>query len=264
MSSASVDALIVKFTLRWQGRQMQARLPLPVVPLSPRSFVPMAQQLASAVSTLAEQAVKDQGLEVSCKAGCGACCRQVVPVSETEARHLRDLIEEMPEPRRQTVRDRFTAGRQKLADSGMLDTFLHPADKADRVGDGLEYFRLGIPCPFLEDESCSIHAGRPVSCREYLVTSPAEHCSAPTRETVRTVPLPTRPFPAMSAMDGPTADGGTRWVPMILAPEWADRNPDPEPTATGVQLFERFANVLNEQKYPGSPDPVSVEVEVAK
>lgn len=264
MSDVSVDVLVVKFALRWQGRQVQARLPLPVVPLSPRSFVPMAQQIASAVCSLAESAVQDQGLEVSCKAGCGACCRQIVPVSETEARHLRDLIEEMPEPRRQTVRDRFAAGRRTLADAGMLDDLLDPEKRTDRAGDGLEYFRLGIPCPFLEDESCSVHPDRPVSCREYLVTSPAENCSAPSAETVRTVPLPTRPFPAVSAMDGPTPTGGTRWLPMILAPDWADRNPEPEPTATGVELFERFANALNEQKYPGSPDPVSAEVETTE
>ncbi len=41
------------------------------------------------------------------------------------------------------------------------------------------YFHLGIACPFLEDESCSIHADRPISCREYLVTSPAVNCADP-------------------------------------------------------------------------------------
>ena len=37
---------------------------------------------------------------------------------------------------------------------------------------GREYFQLGIPCPFLEEESCSIYHDRPITCREYLVTSP--------------------------------------------------------------------------------------------
>jgi Fe-S-cluster containining protein len=39
-----------------------------------------------------------------------------------------------------------------------------------------------MPCPFLEDESCSIHPDRPLVCREYLVTSPAELCAGPRRK----------------------------------------------------------------------------------
>jgi hypothetical protein len=50
-------------------------------------------------------------------------------------------------------------------------------------------------------------------------------------------------------------------MPMILATDWAGANPEPEPTATAVELFERVAAVLSEQKYPGSDDPVSVERE---
>lgn len=258
----SPEFATVRFTLRWRGRQMQARVPLPMVPVSPRGLLPLAQQLGSVIANLAEAAVQDQGLQISCKAGCGACCRQMVPVSETEARHLRDLIDDLPEPRQTLVRGRFALGRQKLAEVGMLDDLLDPARRTVRAGDGVEYFRLGIACPFLDDESCSIHPDRPVSCREFLVTSPAEHCSAPSAETVRAVPLPTRPFPAASSFDGLTLSGGVRWMPMILAPEWAKANPEPEPTATAVELLERFAAVLNEQKYPGSDDPVSVEREV--
>ena len=44
---------------------------------------------------------------------------------------------------------------------------------------GLKYFALGIPCPFLEEERCTIHEIRPLRCREYLVVSPAEHCAHP-------------------------------------------------------------------------------------
>jgi Fe-S-cluster containining protein len=246
----------VPFRVRWQGRQLQARIPLPTVRVSPRAFLPLVQQLASAIVGLAEAAVRDHGREVSCRAGCGACCRQVVPVTETEARHLRDLIEGLPEPRRSAVRERFAAGKERLAAAGLLEAFRHPTDQTGRDENGLDYFRLGIACPFLEDESCSIHPDRPVACREYLVTSPPEHCSAPTADTIRQVVLPTRPMPAFAALDGPAPDGGTRWVPLLLAPEWADEHPEPEPTEPGTALFARFAAALNAQKFPDSQDPV--------
>ena len=49
---------------------------------------------------------------------------------------------------------------------------------------------MGVPCPFLEDESCSIHPERPLVCREYLVTSPAALCAGPTQEGVTPVAVP--------------------------------------------------------------------------
>ena len=42
---------------------------------------------------------RPRGVRVSCRAGCGACCRQLVPIAEAEARRIRDLVEAMPEPR---------------------------------------------------------------------------------------------------------------------------------------------------------------------
>jgi Fe-S-cluster containining protein len=178
-------------------------------------------------------------------------------VSESEARYLRELIEALPRPRRQTVRDRFAAGRERLAAAGLLEALRDTGAIEDRVALGMQYFRLGIACPFLEDESCSIHPDRPIACREYLVSSPAGNCAAPTRETIRQVPLPTRVMPAFSTLDGLTQTGSTRWMPLLLAPEWADAHPDePEATQTGPEMFARLMAALNAQKFPGSPDPV--------
>jgi len=257
------ERVTVDFRLRWKGRQLQARIPLPTVPMTPRAFLPLAQQLGSAVASLAEAAIRDQGQEISCKAGCGACCRQAVPITETEARYIRDLIEGLPEPRRQMIRDRFTAGRRRLAEAGLLEALQNLADAPDSLPVGLEYFRLGIACPFLEDESCSIHEQRPVSCREYLVTSPAENCRILSAETVRQIPLPTRPMPAFSILDGRTPTGRVRCVVLLLAPEWAEENPEPEATETGPELFARFVSALNEQKFPGSPDPIPMAEETS-
>ena len=122
------------------------------------------------------------GKSISCKAGCGACCRQLVPITPTEAYNLRDLIESLPEPRRSDIRARFAEARRKLDEAGLLEKLLHPETVGDELrAVGMEYFRLGIACPFLEAESCSIYPDRPIACREYLVTSPAEG-AAPRRK----------------------------------------------------------------------------------
>src|SRR5262249_44693347 len=129
---------------------------------------------------------------ISCKAGCGACCRQLVPISEVEARNIGELVNSLPEPRRSQICARFAEARHRLEKAGLLEKLLHPENwpKDERQATGTWYFEQGIACPFLEKESCSIYADRPIACREYLVTSPAEHCAHPSAETVRCVKMP--------------------------------------------------------------------------
>src|SRR3546814_20568883 len=55
---------------------------------------------------------------------------------------------------------------------------------------GLDYFRAGVACTFLVDESCGIYAVRPMKCRAYLVTSHAANSADPTPDGVRMVGLP--------------------------------------------------------------------------
>src|SRR5262249_11986502 len=102
------------------------------------------------------------------------------------------------------------------------------------------YFRAGVACPFLEEESCSIHPDRPLACREYLVTSPAENCSHPTEETVHMIPIPSGGGKAVRALDRQTSPGRAGWVPLILALEWAETHPEEPAALTGPQLLEEF------------------------
>jgi len=37
---------------------------------------------------------------------------------------------------------------------------------------------LGLPCPFLKQDACSIHSTRPVACREHLVVTPPSRCAS--------------------------------------------------------------------------------------
>src|SRR5262249_59780961 len=91
----------------------------------------------------------------------------------------------------------------------------------ERRAAGVRYFLQAIPCPFLEEEACSIYAERPLSCRDYVVTSPPENCSLPTPETVRRVPLAINMW---QATHGTVQSAGAQrpWVPLALAPEWAE------------------------------------------
>ncbi len=81
-----------------------------------------------------------------------------------------------------------------------------------------EYFRLRIPCPFLEDERCGIHPVRPLACREYLVTSPPAACAGVGR--VDRVAVPGRLSQRMEQDES----GRANWIPLVLAPQWVEVN----------------------------------------
>src|SRR3954470_10189270 len=72
-------------------------------------IVPALQGLVNAVVEAAET-----GKAISCRKGCGACCRQLVPVSRTEGERLLDLVDAMPRDRRKEIRRRFAAAEAIL------------------------------------------------------------------------------------------------------------------------------------------------------
>jgi Fe-S-cluster containining protein len=212
-----------------------------------RALLPVFQTLTEALVANGERTAAAEGRAVSCRKGSGACCRQLVPVSEIETRHIRDLVAAMPESRRSAVLSRFAEAIQWLDEAGLLDILRRPeaVPFEERRRLGLEYFGLGIPCPFLEDESCSIHPDRPIVCREYLVTSPAENCARPSPETIDRVALPSRLSGTLARFVEDGDAPRTTWVPLVLALEWAAAHPSDGPPRPGPEwlqtLFRRWA-----------------------
>jgi Fe-S-cluster containining protein len=224
-------------------QNLAARLPKAAV--KPQGVLPILQELTDAVVANAEANLAAEGKQVSCQKGCGACCRQVVPISVPEAYHLRDVVASLPEPRQTAVRERFAAGVARLRAAGVLDPIAsrEAGDRAQLAELGLAYFYAGVPCPFLEEESCTIHADRPLACREYLVSSPAAHCANPSPETIERVKLGGSVSEAlMLAAPGPRPQ--TPFVPLILALEFAEANPDTLPEKAGVRWLDTVVTNL--------------------
>jgi Fe-S-cluster containining protein len=236
---ASFATATVEFSVADQP--IHTEITLPNRPVRPLQMLPIFNRFAEIVIDLAVERSEAEGKNISCKAGCGACCRQLVPLSETEGVHIAEVVQNLPEPRRSIIKARFIEARKRLSQSGMLDRLRKPSDLegVDVNTFGLEYFHLGIACPFLEDESCSIHEVRPISCREYLVTSPAEHCAKPQPGTVHCVPLGATVSKVVKSLVGKPTGRILPWVPMILADEWAERHDEPamQPAPELLRLF---------------------------
>lgn len=210
----------------------EVSVPTALVPAT--EMLPALQGLVNAVVEAAERKSLTAGLAISCQKGCGACCRQLVPISATEGERLLSLIEAMPGERRAAVRKRFAEAGAAIKAAGLAV----PAGRRDREM-SVAYFALGIPCPFLEDESCSIHADRPLICREYLVTSPAALCSGEKQDGVTPVPVPKVSMAARGL-----EDGVSRWFPLAMLSEWARTRPRKLAKRAGIEWLQRFVKGL--------------------
>jgi Fe-S-cluster containining protein len=192
-------------------------------------IVPALQGLVNAVVEAAER-----GKAISCRKGCGACCRQLVPVSRTEGERLLQLVEAMPAERRARLNARFAAAEAAIEAAGLKDR----QGRSDREL-STAYFALGVPCPFLEEESCSIHPDRPLVCREYLVTSPAELCAGPAQEGVTPVAVPKVSMAARGLQDEKDD-----WFPLALLQAWARSRPRNTVRRAGPEWMQRLLKGL--------------------
>ena len=91
---------------------------VPSGPVAAADVMPALQGLVNAVVEAAETGLMKSGETISCRKGCGACCRQLVPVSRTEGERLLALIEAMPRERRATLHARFAAAEDCLGQIG--------------------------------------------------------------------------------------------------------------------------------------------------
>ena len=215
-------------TLRIDG------VPLPVSAPQPPShgrldqLLPALQAIDHAAIDHAVGKAQAAGASVSCTKGCSACCRaQPVPVTPPEAFALLTLVEAMPPDRRTEVETRFAERSRRLQDQGLAEAFLErDPDLTPQAARELAtaYFRLGLACPFLEDDACSIHPQRPFVCRQYLVTSDPALCADPFANPVAVIPMPVRAASAMLAISQTAIGGRLHTVPLTLALDYARRH----------------------------------------
>ncbi len=242
-------------TLHLGDRNLKLDLLVPVEPVTARRMLPVFQGVTDSFVRFNVEDAEAKGQKVSCKAGCGACCRQPVPISIPEAFEIAEIVENLPEPQRNKVRKRFEDASSQLKESGWIDRLYEMAPDAseERQNWAMEYFDKQIACPFLEAESCSIHKDRPLACREYLVVSPSENCSAPTSGNIKMVEQPIRPSVVFNQIsDNEDNKTGRNYLPMIFALRVAEENTETSETRTSEDWLRHFfRNVAPPSDGPG-------------
>jgi len=238
------DMISGQGTLRIDGAAVTISFTVPSGACGAESLLKDAHGLATTVTEVAVAKVEQQGRRVSCAKGCAACCRQMVPITPTEARQLAAVVDAMPPDRAATLRERFANTRATMAAVDLPPRGHPDTDKAAYRAFGLAWIAQSVPCPFLEDESCSIHPLRPLVCREYLVTSPPAACATIGSGDVQMVPIPLRVWAAFGRSASP--DRALDWMPLSDALEFSANTPRPDDTRTGPQRVADFLREIQE------------------
>lgn len=231
-------------SLSIKGEPIEMELTVPAQPVKLRRMLPILQMMTNSFVGMSEEVVKKQGKKISCRAGCGACCYQPVPLAEVEAYQIAELVENLPEPRRSEIKKRFADGAKYFHENNWFERMNSYGDlpQQERIDVVMEYFYEHIPCPFLENDSCSIHTERPLACREYLVTTPAENCSKPTAQTVKPIEniLKFSETLRQIAWSGKFDQRKVNFVPLIRALEWTETYPENAPEKGGQEWMGEF------------------------
>ena len=207
---------------------MPVEVPTGFVPVT--TIVPLMRRLSQQAQALEERKSVAAGHPISCRMGCAACCRMLVPVSAPEAFALKDMILALPDARRARMMTKLSETRARVEQAGLLARLTDVAETTQPLIDeemeplNREYYALRMPCPFLENESCSIYEDRPAACRELLVTTPAELCQDMVKNQVQALPVPVRISTVMGALWSELVGGPARLIPLPIALDWAERH----------------------------------------
>lgn len=202
---------------------------VPRGPMRLGDLVPLAQKITTIHVEQALVLERQEGRDIACKRGCAACCRQLVPVSAPEAFRLADQVLALDDRTREIFLARIDAAENEVQARGLMDELSSIAEGRaidDVRGLAARYFASHIECPFLHEELCTIHHERPLVCRDYMVTTPAELCASPERKQVRTVPMPKVLSLPLARAAASLTGGPPVMIPLPIAMSWVDAHAD--------------------------------------
>src|SRR3546814_20611725 len=78
------DTITASFTLKLEGRLLDFAVAVPSRPIMLRELLPSLFEFNRQLLDHAIDRETKAGRRISCRAGCGACCRQLVPIGAIE------------------------------------------------------------------------------------------------------------------------------------------------------------------------------------
>src|SRR6266850_7145429 len=99
--------IVATVSLTIRGKRFDMQMGIPPGDRRPSEMLPLFRHMAEAMIDHSIKEERQAGRKVSCKKGCGACCRQLVPISAIEARAIAKLVDAMSPERKKTILAKF-------------------------------------------------------------------------------------------------------------------------------------------------------------
>lgn len=213
------------------------------------AIVEPAMELADTLLSAAGDFMGSNGLRVSCRLGCSACCNQLVMVSPLEAFVIAKAFKKLDETQRAGVTERLTAAETRLEETGLATRIDALTAGATDKTVAFDYFAEGLACPMLEHGGCAIYADRPAQCRQLLVVSDARKCDAPDQSEVQRVPLLMDMQRALRSVSAAMFPDQPVQMPLTRALKWVEDNDDLwEVGAKGINLMKGLLQAAAKQE----------------
>jgi len=152
-------------------------------------YIEHKRKLIELISNKQIQEMKSIGKAVSCRKGCSFCCDEIFPVSlqEGEAiayylyRHekaLHAFVQAFPRWLAEARKHEDIFIRREQIETKGFSGQISFEEMQKALGKEAEsYWKLHIPCPFLNGGECLIYEVRPWTCVNLFSTTPLEWCS---------------------------------------------------------------------------------------
>ncbi len=228
MSTQATERFEIALNTRAGRLTTAVDVPTAFVPVT--AIVPLMRRLGEEAHRLEEAQTAAEGKTRSCQKGCSACCRMMVPIAPPEAFALTEFIRSLSCEQQERIARRLAASKSILLANGLWHQLVDIGESSQTPDDDAlepinqKYYALRMPCPFLEDDICSIYEQRPAACRELLVTSPAEHCQDLVANPVDPIPVPIRIGPLLGLLWGEVTETPVRMIPLPTVGDWVDRH----------------------------------------
>jgi hypothetical protein len=122
---AGQELVTVEFALSLGEDRVGMSAVVPAGQTNLTQILPVIRGLDDSLIAGISSQLSKAGFPVSCKAGCGACCRQMVPLSIFEAEALAEWIRSLPEEQQQALAQRFSDALRKLSAAGLIDRMVN-------------------------------------------------------------------------------------------------------------------------------------------
>lgn len=195
---AAPDPIALHKAVAYQGKvgRMRADFCRQYIARKQTVFKQMEKDLLAKTSAQSEP--------ITCREGCSYCCSQYISGTLHEAEAIVYFLYNHPE-----VMDKFISvykgWREKVkTNADIFDNFetyfakmvVEGETETNRLGyqeATTRYLTQNIPCPFLNEGSCSVYEVRPWCCASIVATTPGEYCSPANEEKPRVYGSSLRP-----------------------------------------------------------------------